>query len=110
MCHEFLSLDESGDGGNDAVSADANGNKGDELNDSWISFDQFKRSFSGEFGGGGDDNEYCNGNNECNNAEAEGDAEEGRWDSGVGGDHLGCIEEGRRTHEINDTIYIYTQL
>ena len=58
MCHQFLSLEEEAENDNDrdrvldnsgALEESNNGEEGDGGGDSWISFDQFRRSFSSEF-------------------------------------------------------------
>ena len=55
MCHQFLSLEQEAENDNDRDRTLDNSNSledsnnGEEGGDSWISFDQFRRSFSSEF-------------------------------------------------------------
>ena len=57
MCHQFLSLEQEAENDNDRDRTldnsnsleDSNNGGGEEGGDSWISFDQFRRSFSSEF-------------------------------------------------------------
>ena len=56
MCHQFLSLEQEAENDNDrdrtldnSNSLEDSNNGGEEGGDSWISFDQFRRSFSSEF-------------------------------------------------------------